>query len=64
MKRVDPYYRSEEVPDNTDKKIRKLVGKNFHDEVFREPYSYLVLFWDSKDRESAEPHYNLLKEFI
>ena len=56
MRRVDATYKSEPLPENSDEtKIRKMVGKNFIEEVFeQQDKSVMVLFIDSKDEQSHQ----------
>lgn len=63
--KVQAAYNSEPLPEkNDEKKIRKIVGKNFIEEVFQQQNkSVLVLFIDSKDPDSYKEIYLALDAF-
>ena len=55
MKKINPKFNSEEIPNNENKKIIKIVGKTFLNEIFEKPdKSVMVLFIDSKQEMDPE----------
>ncbi|KRX09533.1 Thioredoxin-like fold [Pseudocohnilembus persalinus] len=74
LKKVEPYYISQSVPDYQEQEsqllkinnhnIRDIVGKNFREEVYKQPVNYIVLFYDSKDEESWQEYEQFIKYFL
>ncbi|KAL4437642.1 hypothetical protein ABPG74_017880 [Tetrahymena malaccensis] len=69
-KMIEVHLRSEELPteeqlkQQEQSKIYKLVGQNFKEKVIKDKFSYFVLFWDSKDKSSAKQYFDFLKQFV
>ncbi|EAR84390.2 protein disulfide isomerase, putative (macronuclear) [Tetrahymena thermophila SB210] len=67
---IEVHLRSEELPteeqlkQQEQNKIYKLVGQNFKEKVIKDKFSYFILFWDSKDKNSAKQYFDFLKKFV
>eukprot|EP00828_Plagiopyla_frontata_P025183 TRINITY_DN3219_c0_g1_i1.p1 TRINITY_DN3219_c0_g1~~TRINITY_DN3219_c0_g1_i1.p1 ORF type:complete len:323 (+),score=77.22 TRINITY_DN3219_c0_g1_i1:128-1096(+) len=55
-------YLTEQLPEPTNKTLKKLVGKNFEQEVYRNHENYLVLFCAEIEKEQCSEHLKLFKK--
>ncbi|CAD8102208.1 unnamed protein product [Paramecium sonneborni] len=63
-KNLTEFYKSEPVPEYSENQdLYKIVGKSFSQEVLNKGKNFLLLFWDSKNKDLFNDYFNLLNEF-
>ncbi|KAM7255661.1 hypothetical protein ACFE04_008559 [Oxalis oulophora] len=70
---VQPYYKSQSIPDNTDARIRVVVGKSFNEEVLNNPKNVILEVYTpwcincetmSKQVEKLAKHFKSLDDLV